>query len=233
MLWKIFGVSIFLRKNLSLTFDANYTGKRYLKANNKNILKKRDYYEKKGCSMSSVLKEVPHHVGFRFADGHSVQTILSLISKLEQISDEQYTEHVTEYKNDFANWIEHVFEDKKLAQKIRQSRTRHTMIRLLKDEYEFVTEYKNKSFLGEQKSKTNHTPPSESIIEKYTHPVHKDIEQLEEQIEHLTKKDKQDSKPYTDAVTSSNLREKAIDFVFGFVVGLLAGLIIAKSFGLY
>lgn len=67
----------------------------------------------------SVLGKAPEEHHFVLQDGRAVKTIYQLVDELETMSEEMFQHHVNEYKNDFANWIEHVFDEKHLADELR------------------------------------------------------------------------------------------------------------------
>ena len=56
---------------------------------------------------------------FYLEDGGVFKNIKELALRLDEVSDEVFRSHVNESKNDFANWVEHVFKEKELAEKLR------------------------------------------------------------------------------------------------------------------
>lgn len=161
-------------------------------------------------TLQNTLRTADHEKAFVTRDGDRLHTILHLIDELQQMDDQTYSHHVTELKNDFANWVEHVFEHNSLAERMRRSRSRHTMIELLKEEYRFAKEH--------------HTTPTRKVDE--------DIAFLEEDLDHILNYS-QDVDATTEPLSKNALKEKLVDFAFGFIIGLLAGLLLGKSFGLY
>lgn len=63
--------------------------------------------------------EIPYEKRFFFKDGSSAGTLEELYKKLEGMSYDEFYEHVNPEKNDFANWIEHILDNKELAEKLR------------------------------------------------------------------------------------------------------------------
>lgn len=63
---------------------------------------------------------------FWFQSGKSMRSISELANSLPSISNEEFSYHVNTrtHKNDFADWIEHVFGEKELAIKLRSCRNR-------------------------------------------------------------------------------------------------------------
>lgn len=60
---------------------------------------------------------------FYLVDGTTLKSLKELAAALTKMTKEVFNHHVTKDKNDFANWIEGVFENKKLAAEIRKAKT--------------------------------------------------------------------------------------------------------------
>jgi hypothetical protein len=56
--------------------------------------------------------------------GLHLHSLKDLYGQLSVMTEEEYRHHVTEQKNDFAAWVEHSHDDKFLAQKLRQAKTK-------------------------------------------------------------------------------------------------------------
>ena len=61
---------------------------------------------------------------FIVKDGTKLNSLKDLYGHLAVIKDEDFSHHVNEAKNDFANWIEHVHGDKFLAQAVRRAKSK-------------------------------------------------------------------------------------------------------------
>ncbi len=83
------------------------------------------------CVRKKTTGQAPEEKCFVLQDGRKLKTIYQLIDELETMTDEVFRHHVNDFRNDFANWIEHVFEDKSLAEEIRAVETRMEMQRAL------------------------------------------------------------------------------------------------------
>ncbi|MFH1211436.1 MAG: hypothetical protein V1659_00740 [Candidatus Woesearchaeota archaeon] len=70
---------------------------------------------------------------FYTADGQAYRSMAELAEGLLHMADEIFSVHVSQYKNDFANWIAHVFDNNELADILRSLKTREEMIRMLKN----------------------------------------------------------------------------------------------------
>ena len=67
-----------------------------------------------------LLGKSPEKTSFNLHDGRRLQSVLELIDELETMSEEAFREYVTDTENHFANWVEHVFDDKLLAEDMRR-----------------------------------------------------------------------------------------------------------------
>lgn len=55
---------------------------------------------------------------FYFSNGDSAGSLEELLRKLKVLDDECFYHHVTEYQNDFANWIRECVGDKTLGKRV-------------------------------------------------------------------------------------------------------------------
>ncbi len=65
---------------------------------------------------------------FRLKDGKIIRSIEELQTALTNMSSEVFYHHVNPNQNDFANWIEHVYENPVLANQLRKIKTREATI---------------------------------------------------------------------------------------------------------
>jgi DNA polymerase III delta subunit len=80
-----------------------------------------------------VLGKAPEEYHFVLADSRKLDSILSLVNSLEDMSEDVFRHHVNEAKNDFANWIKDVFKEENLAKDIKEVNNKvETQIKLLK-----------------------------------------------------------------------------------------------------
>lgn len=80
---------------------------------------------------SRTEQEIPPGKYFYFHNGVNLKKIEDLQHYLQVMPQETYNKHVTNERNDFANWIEEVFNNKKLSAKIRKANSRQEMINVL------------------------------------------------------------------------------------------------------
>ena len=67
-----------------------------------------------------ILGKAPEKYTFNLTDGRKIQSILELVDELETMTEDAFKHYVTETENHFANWIEHVFDEKHLAEDLRK-----------------------------------------------------------------------------------------------------------------
>jgi hypothetical protein len=65
---------------------------------------------------------------FYCRDGKVAHSLGELAEILRDMPPDEFSHHVNEYKNDFANWIEHVLSDPELAGTIRKSGSRQEIL---------------------------------------------------------------------------------------------------------
>jgi hypothetical protein len=79
---------------------------------------------------------------FYLAGGSVLKDLKELVSALEKMTKEMFDYHVTKEKNDFANWIENVFNDKKLATDIRKAKTAKIAAQKIKTRIKYASQTK-------------------------------------------------------------------------------------------
>jgi hypothetical protein len=78
-------------------------------------------------------KTTTHDTAFKLRNGKILLSINDLLKELHMMHDEEFHHYVNEHKNDFAEWIHHVFRQVKLSELIKKCPTRVTMIETLGD----------------------------------------------------------------------------------------------------
>jgi hypothetical protein len=76
-----------------------------------------------------------HHLQFFSNDGQILKNISEIPKALQNMDAHTFGYHVNPMKNDFANWIEHVFGDVKLAKQVRSVHSRKDIIRAVRRQY--------------------------------------------------------------------------------------------------
>ena len=68
---------------------------------------------------------------FKLADGKIIKNIIELKKSLKDINKKVFTTHVNPEKNDFYNWIKGVYQDKVLAESIKNAKHPKHIINLI------------------------------------------------------------------------------------------------------
>ena|SRR3989344_7793825 len=70
--------------------------------------------------VKKILGKTPEKHEFYLRDGRKLETVFELIDELETMTEDTFKEYVTDAENHFANWMEHVFDEKSLAHEMRR-----------------------------------------------------------------------------------------------------------------
>jgi preprotein translocase subunit SecF len=98
---------------------------------------------------------VEHEKCFILKNGRVLKNLYELTNSLASMDDETFKHHVNKEKNDFANWIRHVFEDEKLANQISELKTRESMIKKINKRISKINKEKKKKIpFFEKRQKT-------------------------------------------------------------------------------
>ncbi|MFC2135139.1 hypothetical protein ACFLTH_11020 [Bacteroidota bacterium] len=84
--------------------------------------KKNSVKKKKG------LKKASSESCFYVVDGTCCNDLLQLSDAIDNMADDIFNHHVSDMHNDFANWIEHVFDEKELAKKVRNTKNKDKLV---------------------------------------------------------------------------------------------------------
>lgn len=91
---------------------------------------------------------------FYLSDGSVIKNIEGLSKILEKMSEEVFRNHVSGDKNDFSNWVSDIFNEKKLSEEIRYSKTPLEMSKIIKKSLLKKSKEKDKKILD----KINNSP---------------------------------------------------------------------------
>jgi len=92
--------------------------------------------------MGKLLNNAPESQTFRLNDGRELKSLHELVSALKEMPDDVFNSHVTADRNDFANWIEGVFQDKELAARIKWASGKEKMAGIVLEALEKAEESK-------------------------------------------------------------------------------------------
>ncbi len=105
----------------------------------KVLKKKKTFKEKKPKKIEcvsieiSILKKAPKKNEFVLADGRKLNDLKELAFALGDMADDVFWHHVNDARNDFASWVDCVFEDKELAEELNKVKDKfNTQLEILK-----------------------------------------------------------------------------------------------------
>lgn len=175
-----------------------------------------------------VVKIISKDKWFYFTHGKHSSSIHELKEVVEEMKESDYAHHVNKHKSDFADWVEHVFKENELAQQMRATHNKKQLLKVLKD------------FLRpKHKIKTIKTQTEEPV--QPVQPVSKqktERELSENQIHQIVEeaRNKLEEDIYQSELSAINRLGGSYskyqhnhfvvkEFVYGFVLGLIFGLI--------
>jgi len=92
----------------------------------KNILKHMKQREK-------LERKAKKNNYFHLGDGRVLRSVGDLREALRGMKDSLFKFHVSEEKNDFSEWVRHVFRDEELAERIASAKSRKELLKVLLD----------------------------------------------------------------------------------------------------
>lgn len=194
-----------------------------------------------------ITDKVSENVAFICHDGTKIQSIQQLLDKLQTMPQGEYNSHVNDETNNFANWIEGVFGEKRVADHLRNHTERDAIKAILKYAIapKKISKPASKSVPKTQPTtqekpakKTqqithNHTvsTSSEPTLRSLSEEIEHKIKHMERELDHLVQYHKtEENKHYAQP---DDFKERLVDFLFGLAVGIILGVIIAKSVTLF
>ena len=94
---------------------------------------KRGKKKNKAVAVSKKLGDAKPEQYFILITGVPLKNIKELINSFETMNEWVFRHHVNEARNDFANWIKDVFNEKELSEEVKDVRDMHEMqLRMLK-----------------------------------------------------------------------------------------------------
>jgi len=184
--------------------------------------------------------DIPHEKQFHFADGTSIGSIDALRDKLESISYQEFYTHVNAEKNDFANWIRHVFKDERLADDLQKVTSIVETVEIIND-YLVPRPLATGDLQSQIEDQVEVHPPMDIQEVPTTTPAAEhggegaDLEILQEDMDarepvYETHEEPAHEEPIHEMTLSP--REKKMlmvkEFVFGMILGLFIGLLLGR-----
>ena len=83
---------------------------------------KKTVMKRKSIRRTTAKKRINKDQYFYLKNGNMIKDIEELAKVMDQLEDEIFYHHVSDERNDFANWIHHVFEEAELAKQLLESK---------------------------------------------------------------------------------------------------------------
>ncbi|MCX6256298.1 MAG: hypothetical protein NTW49_00090 [Bacteroidia bacterium] len=83
--------------------------------------------------MKSLIEKTGKETCFRLSNGKELYNIAELSGEIPLMEDHVFYHHVSDYHNDFANWIRDVYEQKALANKVVKANSKVKLAEILED----------------------------------------------------------------------------------------------------
>jgi len=80
-----------------------------------------------------VLDNVPSEYVFYLHDGGTLANLTDLADALYDMSDDVYSYHVNESKNDFSNWVRDIIKDERLAGDLNKAASKNQAAKIVAD----------------------------------------------------------------------------------------------------
>ncbi len=195
-------------------------------------------FVKKILSDVNLKEEFILHHGGRV---RKVKNLIDLRIELESMPNEEFYHHVNSDKNDFANWIESAIGDDKLAKDLKEVDSKEDMLNLIKSRIDFaitIIEKENDELIKNEMREIQKISKA-----KTPQKIKTEIDLLEKDIKKIKTNLDIEKKVLNEKLYDNDLEiipwnklnpvpanARIIEFLFGFVVGLILGLLIAKSY---
>lgn len=189
---------------------------------------------------------LPFDKQFHFRDGASVSTVRALKDKIETISYQEFYHHVNAEKNDFANWLQSVLHEEKLAEELRKVTSIVETVEIINDFLhpkanagsDIQSRIEQTLFSSSLAVETSEKLPVEDVPTIVPEPPQvsesADFTIIEENVEPEVKEaprqaPMQQAPIQQSSHTDADMTRMIVkDFMYGLVFGLLIGLILGK-----
>jgi hypothetical protein len=192
----------------------------------------KDFAQKILADVSANKAFVLHHDGTK----KHIRNLIDLRLSLESMNTSEFNHHVNEQKNDFAAWVENAVKDDKLSHDIAGNVSKNTMVTKVGNRIDFavdIIEKENQKLLDDELSRLQTLPQKNAKQKTQIEILEKDIKRVAKNIklENKVRKDTDDLKikNWKDTMPIP-VNARIVEFIFGLVIGLLAGFALAKMF---
>ena len=125
-----------LEEEWSIRFKEYEAAKQLLLEKEKEIEEKVEVFKKvyvDGERFKLFNRQISQEVGFKLVNGHLLRSIQDLVDELKIMSDEVFNHHVNSERNDFENWIRHIFNVRDLADKVSKVSSKDELLKVLNE----------------------------------------------------------------------------------------------------
>ncbi|MFT4303847.1 MAG: hypothetical protein ACMXYG_04735 [Candidatus Woesearchaeota archaeon] len=172
---------------------------------------------------------VPEGTEFVTRSGMKLKNLYELYDAILEMSDEDYNHHVNSSKNDFKNWIFHIVQDNKLAEQLVPLTDKKQILK--------VIEKRISRSVPKQKKNSKAKVKIFDITKKNDNDTNNDIgndtnNSISNENDNITSNN-YNLAHHNDIIMKRDRllqRERAKEFMQGFIFGIIAGLIIYRIF---
>lgn len=97
--------------------------------------------------MNKMIKEAKDEEVFVTKNNFKAKNIFELRKAVQEMNDDEFSHHLNNEKNDFANWIEHCLDDKILAEDVQKAKTKDEVIKCIDNRTGLLTKEIGKSHI--------------------------------------------------------------------------------------
>ncbi len=101
-------------------------------------------HENVSAEAEKLLGKVPQGKEFITKDGKRISSYHELKKHAKSMSQETFSHHVNDQKNDFHDWVKHVHKDHSLAKDIKKVKTPHELHKKVKQRVSFLERLREK-----------------------------------------------------------------------------------------
>ena len=174
---------------------------------------------------AAILNDAPPDKHFWTRNGSAIKNLRELLDAIEEMDEATFRHHVDVHKNDFSEWIRHVFKDEELAADLSKTILRKNIIKLIKKRIKKTQKIKEKAEKKAVKEIQRDYGKKEDIYPEKKESSSKAWEMPREKIEEILQKEREIEerieKRLEEAKNPGETKLFSKEFVQGIIVGLL------------
>ena len=164
------------------------------------------------------LEDVPPDKNFFLGSRH-IRNLYGLLLEVRNITDAEFNHYVSKHHNYFSDWIEHVINHKRLANRLRDVTDKEEFAEILQDDLDNLMG-KLRVYEEELSEAKSHNRKNEVSYHQYK----KGKMKLEDFMK-IVAENEEDIKEYLKHYLSGEMRR---EFLLGLAIGIIVGVIIGK-----